>query len=80
MATMRDAAGTVEEGLQHIRERISSKEEELKQDAVKAREKVEAAWEDATGLVKKHPAKTVAIALVVGAAFGILWDIVRRRD
>jgi ElaB/YqjD/DUF883 family membrane-anchored ribosome-binding protein len=37
-----------------------------------AQKNAEEAWEDAQQLVQKHPAKTVSIALLIGAAIGAL--------
>jgi ElaB/YqjD/DUF883 family membrane-anchored ribosome-binding protein len=69
----------VEENVEKFRERVDEVRERVDEAADKAREKGEEAWKDAVKLTQKHPAQALGLALVVGAALGVLL-FGRRKD
>jgi ElaB/YqjD/DUF883 family membrane-anchored ribosome-binding protein len=88
-STVEDAARAVEqkidatrEGAGRVRERVSEVADNVKARAAALREKLaDTEWEDVkanvAGYVRDNPGKSVAIALGVGFALGLL---MRRRD
>ncbi len=58
----------VEENVGKIRDRVDEAREQF--DEVK--EKGEEAWKDVTKYTQKHPGKALGVAMLVGAALGVI--------
>ena len=79
MARARDINDILGENVEKFRDRVEEVRDRLEDAADKARSKGEEAWKDAVKLAQKHPAQAMGLALVVGAALGVLL-FGRRRD
>ncbi len=80
MKDHQDFSRTVEENMERLRDRAEQTKERLTEGAEEALEKGEEVWRDAKALVKKHPMEAVGVALLIGAAIGVLLSSRRTRD
>ena len=72
MARSHDINDILEEGAGKLRDRIDEVRDRVEEAADKVKDKGEEAWKDAVKFVQKHPAQSIGVALVVGAALGVI--------
>src|SRR6266700_773553 len=70
MEDKRHFTEAVEEGIDNIRERVDKARDLIEELTDKAKTQSEEAWKDAVKFVEKHPAQSLGLAAVVGAALG----------
>ena len=94
MAKERDIEDILEEKTGKFRERVSENIDKFKDRVDDARERFEdvrekfdeykergeEGWKDVTRFTQKNPSKALGLALLIGAAFGILFFGGRNRD
>ena len=79
MARSRDINDILNDSTEKLRDRVEEVRERFEETADKVKDKSEEAWKDAVKYVQKHPAQSMGVALVVGAALGVLL-FGRRKD
>ena len=72
MARSHDIDDILEAGAEKLRDRVEEVRDRVEEAADKVKDKSEEAWKDAVKFVQKHPAQSIGVALVVGAALGVI--------
>src|SRR5438874_13555468 len=72
MEDVRHFTKAVEEGIDNIRERVDKARDRIEELTDKAKIQSEEAWKDTVKYVQKYPAQSLGLAVVVGAALGVL--------
>ena len=78
--TVEDQLNKMKDKAEKLRDKAENAKEQFSATAEEVFEKGEETWKDAKTLVKKHPVEAVGIALVIGAALGVLLSARRSRD
>ncbi len=79
--TIEESMENLRSGVENAKERfVENAKERFAETAEEAIDRSEEAWKDAITLIKKYPAKAVGLAVVIGAAMGVLLSGRRSKD
>jgi ElaB/YqjD/DUF883 family membrane-anchored ribosome-binding protein len=78
--TIKEYQGKAEKAYGKLRDNMSASDEEFETFSSTAQRDAEAAWEKSLDLVRDHPASSVGISLLIGAAIGVLATALAMKD